>query len=160
MQIGTCVHVPGFSVCMYNTANRLVSRLSDRLLNNLSFLCKSFGISSKSNQRLMTTLSNQCKGNSHWQNRFSNPPSCVTSSSSSSRGWWWLWRQTLYKVINTNTHTNTNTNTNTNDDDYEDKYWISVSAQDPLPPAALRSAAARRGTAGGAMCIVYIVYVM
>ena len=77
---------PGFSVCMYNTANRLVSRLSDRLLNNLSLFCKSFGILSKSNQRLMTTLSNQCKGNSHWQNRFSNPPSCVTSSSSSSRG--------------------------------------------------------------------------
>ena len=57
-----------------------------------------------------------------------------------------------------NTNTNTNTYTNTNDDDYEDKYWISVSAQDPLPPAALRSAAARRGTAGGAMCIVYTVY--
>ena len=36
------------------------------------------------------------------------------------------------------------------DDDHEDKYWISVSAQDPLPPAALRSVAARRGTAGGA----------
>ena len=35
-------------------------------------------------------------------------------------------------------------------DDHEDKYWISVSAQDPLPPAALRSVAARRGTAGGA----------
>ena len=31
---------PGFSVCMYNTANRLVSRLSDRLLNNLSLFCK------------------------------------------------------------------------------------------------------------------------
>ena len=133
---------------MYNTTtNHHVSRLSDRLLNNLRSSCssllaksKSFGvfIKSKPNDNFIKSV----------QAKFPSAKSLQQSAvffaiiTALSTVWWWLWRQTLdvCRLLRQIHY----------DDDYEDKYWISVSAQDPLPPAALRSAAARRGTAGGA----------